>query len=381
MSDDFESRERLQELFAELEELPNGPTKVATAEEAAALSDAVGDEALQYEARMAVLEASIFAGFPEKALVAFSWISAACDRSPDQFPESDTLLGLFIRRVDLLWAYKWVVQNTHGFPQITRRQVEKTLDDMATRYAKNGYSLRPVWMNRTRIAMAMDAGTEGAAESFARWREAPRDLYADCAACEQHFQVDYHLYRGDLEQATQAAGPLLRGELACAEVPHMTYLRLVVPTWLGGDHGQATFYRERGYELCRGNRDFLEELAEIVEFDVIRGELDEALRVFQSHAQWLADSRVGSRRLRWFATLAGLFERLLEDRPEVELRLPSGFGPASGGPSYAVQPLADWAARESRQLAEAFDRRNGNDLVTTRVGQIRDRMRSASHAS
>ena len=364
-------RNRVAELLAEADGLQHGTSRVAVAEEAVRQADALGDEGLQYDARMELLSATIFGGYPDKALVAFSWLAGTCDRNPERFPESDNLLGMFLRRVDLLWAYKWIVQNTHCFSQISREQIERTLDDMEGRYRKNGYSMRPVWMNRTRIAMAMDAGPERADDSFARWQAAARDLYADCAACEQHFQVDYHLYRRDLDAANTAAEPLLAGELACAEVPHMTYVRLVVPTWLAGDSERAWTYHRRGYELCRDNRDFLEELAELVEHLLLAEDPAAAVTMLERHGSWIVDSRVGSRRLRWFVVLGALFEQL--DVASVTLRLPAALGPHAG-PDYDPRELAAWFDREAASLTEAFDRRNGNDLVSREAAAIRDRL-------
>lgn len=364
--------DKVRELIAEADDLPHGPSRMALVEEAARLADAHGEVDLGYEARMAILEGAVFGGYPEKALVAFGWLKATCDESPEQFPESQVLGRFLLLRVDLLWAYKWVVQNTPGFPQISKRQILDTLDEMEERFSRNHYSLRPVWMNRAWVGMELGESPDEIARYYEEWTRADRDAYADCEACEQNFEVEVRRFLGDWEGSLQAAGPLLTGELSCAEVPHLTISNLVMEHWVRGELEDAERMHQRGYDMCRSNRDFLAELAEHVDYRIATGDLDGAVAIAERHLGWVSESRSGRRRWRWFVTLSELFARLAEDHDTVAFRLPADLAPADGADEPAR--LGSWFADKADELSAKFDERNENDFVSRRGAELLARL-------
>ncbi len=359
-------------LIEEATLLPHGPTRMALAEDAVRSADASGDIALAYKARMSVLEAAVFGGYPERAIVAFGWLCATCDREPERFPQSRTLGGFLLLEVDLLWAYKWVVQNTPGFPQISRAQIEATLDEMESRYLRQGFSTRPVSMNRAWVGMELGEPPERIAEHFERWRRGPRDAYADCEACEQNFHVEIQRYLGNWALEVEAAQPLLHGEMSCAEVPHLTISNLVMPMFEHGELEEAARLHQRGYQMCCDNRDFLAEIAEHVDYRIVTGDVAGALELAERHIAWVAETRSGRRRWRWFVTLGELFDRLDDGDPKV--RLPAAIAPDDSRPQ-TPRALSEWFRERADELSSAFDARNGNHSVSTRAIELRARLR------
>ena len=89
--------QQANELLEQAWLLGHCPEQVALAEEAVRLADAHGDVELGFQARELLIEAGAFAGFPEKALVAFTWNLAQCDRDPQRFSEQE--LGLQAGRI------------------------------------------------------------------------------------------------------------------------------------------------------------------------------------------------------------------------------------------------------------------------------------------
>lgn len=362
-------------LIAEAQGLHHGASRMAVAEEAVRIADVHGDLQLGYETRMAALEAAVFGGFPEKALVAFGWLTGTCDREPERFPESRSLRGVLLLEVDLLWAYKWVVQNTPGFPQISRAQIEGALDEMERRYERNGFSLRPVWMNRAWVGMELGESPEQITRYYNAWELAERDAYADCEACEQNFRVEVHRFVGDWDRELEAAQPLLDNEMSCAEVPHLTVSNLVMPMWLHGEHERAARLHVRGYEMCHDNRDFLAELAEHVDYRIVSGDLPGALQMAEHHLAWVDEARSGRRRWRWFLTLGELFARVAADRDRVVVRIPRNIAPPGSESPHDPARLAAWFREQTDELTRAFDARNGNDAVSRWTQELRERLR------
>src|SRR5262249_53534932 len=150
-----------------------------------------------------------------------------CDRDPERFHE-----------FGLLWNYKWVINSLSDFPQITMRQILDAFADMEKRYTRAGLGLRPLWQQKTDLAMNVgDRPT--AQENYCRWSRSRRGIGSDCPACERSFQVRYLLDAGRPRQALKTAEPLLLERMRCAEVPHSTYARVLLPLVRTGEVERA----------------------------------------------------------------------------------------------------------------------------------------------
>lgn len=140
----MDPRQRITELIDQAEELEYGPTKVALLEEAVREADTSTDLEAGFYARLELITAATFSGAKEKAMVAFSWCLGQVDANPEVFDEED-----------LMWQYKWVVEELVAYPQISRQQIGDMLEDMQRRYTRLGISLRPVhylrWTNGMRM--------------------------------------------------------------------------------------------------------------------------------------------------------------------------------------------------------------------------------------
>src|SRR5438067_900267 len=95
------SVEDVRRLIGEARHAPYGAGKIALAEEAIRLADALDDRRLRFDARMAGTEAYQMGGEPAKGFVTFSWCLAEYDRDPSGFDVWDDEL--------LRWHFKWVV--------------------------------------------------------------------------------------------------------------------------------------------------------------------------------------------------------------------------------------------------------------------------------
>src|SRR5262249_45847056 len=168
---------------------------------------------------------------------------AQCDRDADTFDITE-----------VLWEYKWVVSSLRCFPQIERKKIEDAFDDMTRRYEAVGMGLRPI--HKLRCRFAMHRGDREGAQQFQRlWRSAPAGWGSDCPACEQDDQVDYLIFMGKDERALEQARPIVHGSMKCAEVPHVTYAKLLLPLLRLGRLEDAAEYHRRGYRLIRDMRE------------------------------------------------------------------------------------------------------------------------------
>jgi hypothetical protein len=338
-----------------------GVAGVELADAAARLADVHGDRRLGYRARRALISYGIFSGMPERSLVAFSWCVALSDAEPEEFPDRD-----------LLWPYKWVAENLPPFAQFSRAQIMQTLDDMEARFRKRGVSLRPVYLQRARTAMVLGAPHEEISARLAEFRGARRDNYSDCAACEQNFEVEVLLHVKQFAQAQLLAAPLLSGQMSCAEIPHITNAILILPAWQAGERDAAGRYARRARELCGGNRDFLRELAAVLDHAVLTQDWEQATELLERHLGWAVEVLDTSRRMRYFMAAEAALRALVAARGAVlPLRLPSTVPVVAQERGVDGMELARWLGERVDEMAAQYAARDGHDGVIGQVAEHR----------
>lgn len=343
-------REQVEELLQEADVLPECPSKMALLEEAVRLADTHRDVALGDEVRAELIQTATFAGYPEKALVAFSWRLAQADRAPEQFPEAR-----------LMWAYKWIAGSLASFPQISRQQIEDAFDDMTRRFQRCGYGMRSIY--KLRWDAALDMGEPDEARRYYRlWEKTRRDANSDCLACEQDSRVLYHVFFGKYEKAVQAADPIVNGSLACATVPERTFGRLLLPLLRLGQIEKAAEHYRKGYRLIRGNRKYLNYLGDYLIFLGLTGNLSQGVKLFEKHLEYVLETM--DRIARWrFHLAARFFLPLVAEsgQTSLKLRLPKETPGYREDGRYEVAALVSSVEETCRDLAARFDARNGND--------------------
>ncbi len=349
-------RVEIEELLAQADDLPECPSKLALLEEAVRLADTHRDTELGDEARDALIQTATFTGYPEKALVAFSWRLAQADRAPEQFPESR-----------LMWEYKWVAGSLTNFPQISRRQIENAFEDMEARFRRSGYGMRAIY--KLRWEAALDMGEPDEARRYYRlWDKTPRDANSDCIACEQDSRVEYHVYFGKHEKALQLAEPILKGSMSCGTVPERTFGTVLLPLVRLGRVDEAAKYYRKGYRLASGNRDSLDYFGDYLTFLGLTGNFSQGVKLFERHLGWAVETM--DLYARWLFYLGARFFLPLVAQSgwtELKLRLSKETPGYRADGRYETKELASLIDCMCRELAEQFDARNGNDGFTRKL--------------
>ena len=346
------------ELLLRAARLDYGEEKTSLIDEAVRLADLAQDTLLGFQAREALIEAATFGGYPDKALVAFTWCLAQCDKDPKQFDERE-----------LLWQYKWVSARLPYFPQIPRAKIEEVHEDMRARYERCGLSLRPVHKIRWLAARRMGE-REQALASYEAAERLPRDHGADCDACERNDRIRYLLYVERVEDALEAAQPILSGRMGCAEIPHATLAMILLPLLELDRAEQAIRYHLRGYRLVRGNREFVGSQAEHLEFLGLTGNHSRADRLLEEHLGLAMSVTDLDQRFRFLNAAAAHYAAR---EGELELALPPWLECYRAEGRYPVAELAAWLEQEAGALADRFDARNGNSLFRDTMTRYRER--------
>jgi hypothetical protein len=336
----------------ELGETPDG---VAAAEEAVRLADALEDAELGYEAREALMQNAAFSGYPDKLLVAFSWCLAKADKEAQEQPESSRS---DFRMMSLLWRYKWVIGNAVDFPGISRSRILAMIEDFRTRALQAGFNERAALDLRFTVERRM-GHLDAAREWFERWQFTERDGLADCLACELNGVVSFHADCGRYADAIQAASPILRGRMSCAEIPHKTHANLLKALCHLSREEEAARSHVTGYRLVRNNRAFIREHAFHLGYLIHVGNLEKALVLLRKHLPWALETSSGEDRFRFLVAARSLFFVLNENGTKsIRIRLPEKLCPVAGKSTARVTEMQRWVEPLVHDLANQFDTRN-----------------------
>ncbi|WP_124728334.1 tetratricopeptide repeat protein [Staphylospora marina] len=323
----------IDEWLRKAETLPDGDQKIELLEKAVRLADMEGDEKAAFAARLELTGAANFAGRADKALVSFAWCLARFDKNPE-----------LCSPYTLMWQYKWIANDLDEFPQLSLEKIRETLEDLRNRYRQLGMGERVYAMIRHRIALRR-GDMEEAAEWFERWLDEPRDDLSDCLACELDTHVTFLLKQDRLDEALRLARPLLNGDHTCKHVPANTWGQFLIPLAKAGRWETAEEFHRQGLAAIGAEQGFLSTVSDHVLYLTVT-DRKRARELFSGRfSEAMACREQG---VCFHFLLAGL---LLAERSE-----------AAGEDVNLPEPATkEWLQEQVMQLADAFDRRNGND--------------------
>ncbi len=356
-----EELEKIYNLLDEAYDLENGKTKTSLCEEAVRLADIYGDESVQIETRNELIDAAIFGGESEKAIVAFSWMISKQKENPE-----------LINTYEFMWKYKWILGYICSFPNITRKQIDAIFADAADFYQANDASLRPIYKNLCSLEMS-SGNNEKAVEFYKKWQSAVSDDHSDCVACEVNMQVDYQAFYKNDERALEIAKPILNGKMKCAEVPHATYGHILMPLIRLKRFEEAEESFNKGYKMVSKNGDFLAEVINHLRFLVLANKTKNAIRLFEKHLIWALEAKQLDERFNFYNVAWLLFDKLESDgETSIKLRLPNLFEYYSDKGIYEIAELKAAFEKDLRIIADMFDKRNGNKYYSEKILQNKD---------
>ncbi|WP_217177593.1 hypothetical protein [Streptomyces sp. AC495_CC817] len=364
-------KKRFQQLIEEIDRTPWGPAEQALVSEAVALSLEIGDERLEYEARMRQTASANMNGATDVMLNSFAWCLARHDADPQRFPADLDYGG-----ADLMWQFKWMASALRSSPAFSGEQITAVLDDMEAHYRKAGLGLSGVLT--ARFEDAWDAGRMDDAETLRVQLEAtPRDEHSHCDACGRSQFAGFFAETDRDDEAIRLVEEMIDGGFSCGEEPEHALSRVLLPYLRAGRPDEAKSAHLRSYRLAKDNPDNLRIIANNVVFAAITGNEARALAMVERHISWLAHD--GLNVDAHFAALAAFAVAL--DRVAA-----AGHGdtPVRGADAPALDPLfgahegvwsaadlaaASWAA--AARIGAEFDERDG----TTGHARTLERMR------
>lgn len=357
---------RVRQLLAEAEHLPMSFGKLALLEEAAARADAHQRIDLGIEARLPlmVVARSLLRG--DILSVAFAWCLAQHDRDPQQFGGRD-----------LFWEYKQVIGQLANLPDVSRAKLEELLDDLGRRLQAAGQSLGTAHL--TRRSIAPDLGDRALARAA---QETIRQLRAQ--GIHDFFdsrieEIETVLFVGDNERALQLAQPMLAGKFVRHQnAAEIAYAALLLPLLKRKRFAEANRIVQRCLLVYRPELCYYWSHGDLLKWWTLTNQVGRAVRTYEECQRAIHSFTDPLTRLHFAMDALVLFDRLRQEKHQtLSLRLPDWLPVTVSEGNYRIEELHEWLLREARELAERFDRRNGNDYFQEQIQERRELQRWA----
>ncbi|WP_353113804.1 hypothetical protein [Microbacterium sp.] len=279
-------KKRFQQLIEEIDRTPWGPAEQALVGEAVALALEIGDEKLEYQARMRQTASANMGGATDVMLNSFAWCLTRHDADPARFP-----LDIENGSADLMWQFKWMASALRSSPAFSQDQIAAVLDDMEGHYRKAGIGMSGVLT--ARFEDAWEAGRMDEAEQLrVRLEATPRDDYSHCDACGRSQFAGFFAETEREEDAIRLVEEMIEGGFSCGEEPEHALSRALVPYLHLGRLDDAKSAHLRSYRLAKDNPDNLTIVANNIVFAALTGNEARALAMVERHLPWLAHDQL-----------------------------------------------------------------------------------------
>lgn len=276
----------------------------------------------------------------------------------------------------VLWYYKWLGERLPEYVEVPATQIWGMLDQMEALYRQESVGLRPVHGLRCRAASLMGLKDE-AERHYDLWEASERGDSDDCPACETHLKVQVLLDQARIDEAIDAAGPILAGDEHCGEVPAVTFSRLLMPLLVKQD--------QRAPSMCaavlrqvRSSPKFVGYLADHVTFLTLIG-AGVGVRLCWVMLAMGEEASNGQDRF-LVARAAWTHFAVLRKAGVTEVKLPTRIGEDARrvgrgrfvSEGVGIDEAVERYGRRATDLAAAFDQRNGTDRFSKRIEFARE---------
>ncbi|MFI6901992.1 hypothetical protein ACIBKY_12065 [Nonomuraea sp. NPDC050394] len=341
----------IDDLIDEASDLPYGEARTLLLEQALRHAESGGDREQILAVRMELTEAYQFGSEPAKSFATFSRCVADFDADPELFDDWQTHT--------LLWQYKWIVDSMRDFPQVPLGRAHDALAEMERRYREAGTGLHAVHAQRCMVAGHV--GDRAAAEEhFHHWTITPRDEMSDCEGCDPDGKIMHLAALGRDEEAVALAAPVVAGHLTCENQPQSILSCLLLPYVRTGRHAEAAQAHLKAYRLIEALPHYTSNLDLHLEFLARTGNEHRGLEILRRELPRL-EERASPHTLMSFLGAAGLLLRRLEELGHGDLAV------AVGAAETSVAALRAEVTGRARELAAAFDTRNGTREQSSRI--------------
>ncbi|SDG90095.1 hypothetical protein SAMN05216553_11324 [Lentzea fradiae] len=338
-----------EQAFLDAYNMPTGMPKHEALERVARMADALGHLPLGVSCRIAMIDSAYYLSRYDLMLAPFAWARAAEEKDPEAFNEYEVH--------SLNWSHKWIATGLRRDPRFSLEQVEAVIGQLADRYGRLGFSAQPVHGARAELAYHV-GDTTGLAEHLGRYLATERGPMADCEACVVEEQVWMLSRLGRHQEAAAHGWEGLSGQTGCATQPQGILSALLWPLLEIGDLERAAHAHTTAYRLIKDD-EITSYVHEHIRFCALTGNVARGEEILRRSLHKVTATQLPADEMSFAESASVLLRRL---PPDVVFDVPQ-VG------SLTAAELLDRLSARARELAKAFDERNGTPAWEGRVAQ------------
>lgn len=348
-------------LLGQIPSVPDQVQHLNAAEKAVQIADRHQDYGYQLTTREALVRAATYVGFPEKALVAYSYLLAKLDENREAYSEH-------IFSLQTMWHYKWVLDKLPYFPSISREQILTSLEDMERRYEEEGGHRSAVLQYQFEINSQLGEydKADAAIKELDETVSFSFSMLDDCDACFRSMRVKHYIRQDLFDKAIDESSAILTGAETCAEIPNLFYHKLFVPYLMTDQLEEALKLLEKSQLEHLPKR--LSMNADAIILLTANKQLTRALELVEHNWFFAHTSREQRTPFDFYLATRYLFRVL--DESTVQLRLPDSLPFYHANGKYAIKDLLAVLDDRILDIKKAFDQRNGTDVYAKKEARI-----------
>lgn len=341
-----------EQYIAEYQALEHGAPRLRAIKKAIQAADEAKNDEWSFRFRDRCLNESTFESDDVDAMIIFPEMVAIYERNEELQADDEYFYHL-------MWCYKLIIENAQCFYHVSLGQIEAYLEDFRKRLESAGRSMRTYYYMREKYSE--QTGNLLPASEYGKYRDYPTDDLKDCTACEASHDVRVALMLDQPEKAREVGKPIFSGALHCGEVPETTYAAWIEYDICKSDFGDGRKLAKRLYPMVRDRMDMLREVGTLLHFYSI-ADRQIGATVFRRELRNFLNCRNHWMRLHFAVGAYRLFDRMQVE--SLGLLLPQEFALWNAENHYETKQLRDYFYEEAKTLAEKFDARNGNTVLT-----------------
>lgn len=267
---------------------------------------------------------------------------------------------------DVMWAYKWIIDNINDYYQISRENIEQYFADYRKRCEKYGFSLRVYYMKLSRYLLKIDKAE--AKEAYKMFHLSRRDGNCDCEACEINYDMQMSLEFGNEEEGLKIAEPVLSGKKYCGEIPHTTYGTLTRYYLFQGNLEKAAYYGRLCERYTANEQEFLKESGYLLElYSVLRPDI--GWKIFRENIQNFITSKNPLMRLGFAKGAYRLMQQIEKDTEYCTNSMLSLLPVNRTEEGFKSSEIREYFYQFALDYSMRLDQRNGSSYYMDRFRQ------------
>ncbi len=360
----MQDRNSIFELMEKAHALPWGKACSAMWVEAAKLAAESGEENLQAQCYLHLINAFAMSGESSRLVAPFLWLDKYRKRRPEEFDqEMQSAFG---------WQYKYVLGVLRDIPNASADQLLGTLEQMREYYQQRGDSLKSYYIRRHYAHWVL--GQKQQAEEYAqKWetvlRRGEESEFDDCAGCDPMHLVALYISRDDVEQAVAAgeAGLADTGRY-CDSQPESLFTAMLVPWLRIGQDEKAWPAHVRALQRNTQQSTYIEHFPEHFRYLGLSAEAGRPARwqrgveLFVRYLPWWCEAETPRVLLNLACSAAFFFHTYPDSEAIIEVSLPGSLLKWYNAPDLknpTVAEIQSWCTDIALGIAAQFDARPG----------------------